>query len=114
MRLIEFFYKVEEHPDLKGVSINDKRVLVNHLPTNVTISMPLSAIQGCSWKDLEDSFCGRRESQVLRHLTRVVGYYSRVENWNASKIGELKDRQKGNYVLPEGEPDKTAGIGGTE
>lgn len=30
-------------------------------------------------------------------VTRIVGYYSRVTNWNRSKIGELRDRHKGNY-----------------
>lgn len=30
-------------------------------------------------------------------VTRIVGYYSRVTNWNRSKIGELRDRQKGSY-----------------
>lgn len=33
----------------------------------------------------------------LHGVTRIVGYYSRVSNWNASKIGELTDRRKGNY-----------------
>jgi hypothetical protein len=32
-------------------------------------------------------------------MTRIVGYYSRVSNWNKSKIGELKDRQEGSYVI---------------
>lgn len=35
------------------------------------------------------------------HMSRVVGYFSRIDNWNKSKKGELKDRQKGNYSLPE-------------
>ncbi|WKZ15423.1 MAG: hypothetical protein QY317_16125 [Candidatus Jettenia caeni] len=30
-------------------------------------------------------------------VTRIVGYYSRVQNWNKSKVGELNDRHKGNY-----------------
>ena len=30
-------------------------------------------------------------------ITRIVGYYSRVQNWNKSKIGELRDRQEGRY-----------------
>lgn len=30
-------------------------------------------------------------------VTRIVGYYSRVKNWNKSKIGELRDRHNGNY-----------------
>ena len=36
---------------------------------------------------------GRSVSQI----SRVVGYYSRIENWNKGKLGELKDRRKGNY-----------------
>ena len=31
----------------------------------------------------------------LQGVTRIVGYYSRVHNWNKSKIGELRDRQAG-------------------
>lgn len=35
----------------------------------------------------------------VHHMTRVVGYFSRVENWNKSKKGELRDRQKGDYSV---------------
>lgn len=38
-----------------------------------------------------------RDKVVLNGITRIVGYYSRVENWNKSKIGELRDRQNGQY-----------------
>ncbi len=42
----------------------------------------------------------------LIHMTRIVGYYSRVQNWNPSKLGELKDRQsgadKGGYNVKQG------------
>ncbi|HUU29485.1 MAG TPA: anaerobic ribonucleoside-triphosphate reductase [archaeon] len=32
--------------------------------------------------------------------SRVVGYYSKIENWNKSKrFGELTDRQRGNYAV---------------
>lgn len=34
-------------------------------------------------------------------ITRIVGYYSRVNNWNKSKRAELADRHKGSYKLPE-------------
>ena len=33
------------------------------------------------------------------HMTRIVGYYSKVHNWNDSKVGELKDRQRGRYQV---------------
>jgi anaerobic ribonucleoside-triphosphate reductase len=32
-------------------------------------------------------------------ITRVVGYFSRIENWNSSKRAEFRDRQKGNYIV---------------
>ena len=35
----------------------------------------------------------------VTHMTRIVGYYSRVSNWNKSKLGELKDRGMGNYHI---------------
>ena len=37
----------------------------------------------------------------LQGITRIVGYYSRVHNWNKSKIAELADRGKGNYKLKD-------------
>lgn len=35
----------------------------------------------------------------LYGVTRIVGYYSRVSNWNKSKIGELHDRHLGKYSV---------------
>ncbi len=34
-------------------------------------------------------------------ITRIVGYFSRINNWNKSKLGELHDRQKGEYALKQ-------------
>lgn len=35
----------------------------------------------------------------LYGITRIVGYYSRVSNWNKSKISELHDRHTGSYSV---------------
>jgi ribonucleoside-triphosphate reductase len=43
--------------------------------------------------------CGYCGSPEVHGLTRIVGYFSRVNNWNKSKLGELKDRHKGNYSV---------------
>jgi len=43
--------------------------------------------------------CGHCRSTRVYGMTRVVGYFSRVHNWNKSKVGELKDRQRGNYSV---------------
>lgn len=41
----------------------------------------------------------KRSPIVLQGVTRIVGYYSRVNNWNKSKVGELRDRANGQYGL---------------
>ncbi len=43
--------------------------------------------------------CDHCDSTDVYGVTRIVGYYSRVNNWNKSKLGELKDRHGGNYAL---------------
>lgn len=35
----------------------------------------------------------------LYGVTRIVGYYSRISNWNKSKVGELHDRHMGRYSV---------------
>ena len=32
-------------------------------------------------------------------MSRVVGYFSKINNWNASKKAELRSRRKGDYKL---------------
>ncbi len=40
------------------------------------------------------SVCG---SDNVFGISRVVGYFSVIENWNGSKQAEFKRRQKGKY-----------------
>lgn len=50
---------------------------------------------------LKDLILALKTGELIRlqGVTRIVGYYSRVQNWNKSKIGELQDRHKGNYAV---------------
>ena len=48
---------------------------------------------------------GEREIVELVTITRIVGYYSRVENWNKSKLGELEGRRRGDYALEQAIPE---------
>lgn len=97
----QFIENVESHEDLEGVGIDlENRILVvRHKPSDLTTSIPAGAVDDIDWDTLLDVFTGKREPQALRHMTRVVGYYSRTENWNKSKIGELRDRRKGEYSI---------------
>ena len=45
-------------------------------------------------------YCG---SKNVFGMSRVVGYFSIIENWNDSKKAELKRRQQGNYWMSKNE-----------
>lgn len=54
-------------------------------------------------KDLHEScdsatcpYCG---SNNVYGISRVVGYYSPINNWNLSKQAEFESRQAGDYKL---------------
>lgn len=105
MEIMQFFDQVEAHPELTGIGIDTEcperkpGVIVRHDANGLMTRIPVAAIEAAEWDILEQVLTGRREPQVLQHMTRVVGYFSRVENWNKSKVGELKDRHKGNYAI---------------
>jgi ribonucleoside-triphosphate reductase len=45
--------------------------------------------------------CPNCGSKNVYGMSRVVGYFSRINNWNKSKQAEFKSRQKGVYdVVP--------------
>lgn len=66
----------------------------------ITISPEFTVCESChrSARGLQDScsYCG---SENIYGITRIVGYFSRISNWNKSKIGELKDRRRGDYKI---------------
>jgi len=43
--------------------------------------------------------CNNCGSTNVYGMSRVVGYFSKIENWNASKRAEFKSRQKGSYGI---------------
>jgi len=76
------------------------------------------AVEAHDWETLRAVLLGLRHARELIHVSRIVGYFSRVENWNRSKIAELRARRRGNYTVqavpepePEPEPEPQAGGG---
>ena len=45
--------------------------------------------------------CPHCHSKDVYGMSRVVGYFSVIDNWNDSKKSEFKRRQKGNYWSQE-------------
>ncbi|MFW5857846.1 MAG: hypothetical protein ACOCX4_08210 [Planctomycetota bacterium] len=103
MQLEDFFNAVESHEELQGVAIDKNseggQFIIEHITSKMATILPAAAVEKADWDVLQDILVGRREPEVLYHMTRVVGYYSRVENWNQSKIGELTDRHAGDYAV---------------
>lgn len=104
MELMDFFEKVEAHADLVGLGVDGPEcetpaVLVQHASSKLKTRVPVEVIEASEWEALQDVLIGERDPYALQHMTRVVGYFSRVENWNKSKIGELKDRHRGDYAV---------------
>jgi len=97
----DFFESVNSHPELEGLDVTNDGgedvVYVLHKPTATKYRLTFDAIATEDWGTLEAIMTGRREAHVMDHMTRVVGYYSRISNWNKSKVGELRGRHSGNY-----------------
>ena len=45
------------------------------------------------------SKCNKCGSKNTYGMTRIVGYFSIIENWNDSKKAELEDRKIGRYTI---------------
>ncbi|MCP4650881.1 MAG: hypothetical protein GY853_12495 [PVC group bacterium] len=55
------------------------------------------AIENNEWESIKKQF------PDLTYVTRIVGYYSQIHNWNSSKQEELGDRHKGCYKVNQEE-----------
>lgn len=92
-----------------GKTPTEDAALIGVHATSAKFAVATSAIRENSWPDLEAVFTGQRSPRVMVQITRIVGYYSQLHNWNRSKLAELRDRHKGDYVL--GEPENEEGDG---
>jgi len=105
MRLDDFSEAVNVDPELvawdlvRGKQPDDTMVVVKCLRDGQYVRFKLSAVIENDWETLRRLALGELDLQPLDVVTRVVGYYSRVSNWNASKVGELKDRRNGDYSI---------------
>ncbi len=79
----------------------------------LTISPEFTICKACRKMSLGLSDdCPACGSPDVYGVTRIVGYFSRITNWNKSKLGELRDRHKGNYLVGEPAPVSVAGAAG--
>ena len=90
----------EEKPSPASIMNLVKKTWEATKAAQLTISPEFTVCNKCNQltRGLKEkcSHCGSTE---VYGITRIVGYFSRVSNWNKSKLGELSDRHKGNYSL---------------
>lgn len=75
---------------------DEDEALVRSLSNKICIGVTYKAINENNWETLKRCI---HQGRDVYHVARIVGYFSRIENWNKSKLGELNDRHKGNYQL---------------
>lgn len=91
----------EEHPSAEAIGSLIREVFYRTQSAQVTFSPEFTYCQKCGHKSrgLQDT-CEQCGSKDVVGETRVVGYFSKIQNWNKSKrYGELVARQRGRYSV---------------
>jgi ribonucleoside-triphosphate reductase len=98
----------EQQPPWQSIAALVRKTFDKTNAAQLTISPEFTVCAACSRtsRGLHEA-CPECESTEVTGMTRIVGYFSRVTNWNKSKIGELKDRQKGDYMVLTGPEEPT-------
>ncbi|HUU31517.1 MAG TPA: anaerobic ribonucleoside-triphosphate reductase [Phycisphaerae bacterium] len=95
----------EERPPAESILTLVRRTYEKTQAAQLTISPEFTVCNACrKWTPRIQDHCDFCNSKDVYGVTRIVGYFSRVSNWNKSKLGELKDRQRGNYSVAAATP----------
>jgi len=93
----------EEEPSSEAISALVEKTYKNTQCAQFTVSPEFTLCKSCSslHRGLLESCpkCGNEDRESLIHEARIVGYFSELNDWNPSKLGEGEDRHKGNYTI---------------
>ena len=91
----------EEQPSAESIATLMREVFFRTQAAQVTVSPEFTYCNDCNaiGRGIKES-CAKCGSANVVGETRVVGYFSKVQNWNKSKrYGELLARQHGDYSV---------------
>jgi anaerobic ribonucleoside-triphosphate reductase len=90
----------EKKPPAESIFNLISKVWRNTLAAQLVISPEFTICNQCKKvsRGLQNC-CSYCQSGDVYGVTRIVGYYSKISNWNKNKIGELEDRRLGNYQI---------------
>lgn len=96
-KLEEFDERIAAHPDLEiDGSENDSIKVLCH-DSKSAFNVPVRTIMMNPVKDIITALAEGVFDTRLHSISRIVGYFSRINNWSRSKISELEARNAGNY-----------------
>lgn len=101
-----FYHSVVDHTELEWLSSvegnkeEENGVIIGCTKTGHKFFIALSAIIKNDWETLSDILFGKRQPRIMSQMTRIVGYYAYLHNFNESKQQEVIDRRRGNYIIP--------------
>jgi len=85
----------ERLPSKESIMNLVKKTFYNTQAAQITISPEFTMCNSCKKQAMGlQTSCNCCDSEDVYGVTRIVGYYSRVNNWNKSKLGELEDRRR--------------------
>lgn len=92
----------EQRPSMESILNIVKKTFEQSSAAQLTVSPEFTFCNSCrkTERGIEEK-CGYCDSLDIYSVTRIVGYFSRINNWNPSKIAELEDRHGGNYKVQE-------------
>ncbi|MHA1691976.1 MAG: anaerobic ribonucleoside-triphosphate reductase [Candidatus Heimdallarchaeaceae archaeon] len=93
----------DEKPSATSILNLVEKTFKNTQTAQLTISPEFTVCQSCSTtsRGLSEN-CPECGSEEIYNMSRIVGYYSTIQNWNHSKVAELADRHDGHYGLNGG------------
>lgn len=100
----------EERPSAESIARLARETFFRTQAAQLTVSPEFSYCEDCmnNMSGLRDN-CDQCGSIHVVHETRVVGYFSKIENWNKSKRhGELVARHRGRYSVETADPISSA------
>ena len=94
----DFLTKVNGTDYLEVLKESENSFVIFNKNTSKKYEVKKDSLGGSDWENISSVLAGR-EPIILDGITRIVGYFSKISNWNKSKIGELHDRRTGNYKV---------------
>ena len=89
---IEFLSSETDHFDMAEAPMDGKDGLYVKNKTYDTETHFTNDV--ISQMELKDLVVATHQGRNIEHMTRVTGYFSKVQGWNKGKVGELKDRSR--------------------